>query len=62
MLTDTVQILNDYNGFDVLMYARIEKDGSVLESFQIFDHETGEEMRGDYWFRSLQEAVDWINT
>lgn len=59
--TDQYEVLTDYKGYDVSFYALIDEDGKVTESWQIFDHETADEIRGDHWFKSLQEVIDWID-
>lgn len=59
--TDQYEILTDYKGFDISFYAIIDENSEVIEAWQIFDHETGDEIRGDHWFTSLQEVMNWID-
>ena len=60
-LTDQYKVLTDYKGHDITFYAQINENGEVLETWQIFDHETGDEIRDDHWFTSLQEVIYWID-
>lgn len=59
--TDQYEVLTNYKGYDVTFYALIDENGKVTESWQIFDHETADEIRDDHWFTSFQEVIYWID-